>query len=136
MIRPDESRFSIRVRPTLFGASVAPIKAIFLGSSMDRRIGRRSRTAVWIDVDLWVARLAIPDNSTCSVRLRLVNNWLNSDELSLSVKTVGTYRTRIVEKLKLRNNAEIMRYVLIKGIATVRTELASGRLKSIKGRIQ
>ena len=32
-------------------------------------------------------------------------------ELCLSVKTVGTYRTRILEKLKLRNNAEIMRYV-------------------------
>src|ERR1700736_1199355 len=34
------------------------------------------------------------------------------DELSLSVKTVGTYRTRILEKLNLRNNAELMRYVL------------------------
>ena len=34
------------------------------------------------------------------------------DELSLSVKTVGTYRTRILEKLKLKNNAELMRYVL------------------------
>ena len=34
------------------------------------------------------------------------------DELSLSVKTVGTYRTRILEKLHLRNNAELMRYVL------------------------
>ena len=35
-----------------------------------------------------------------------------ASELSLSVKTVGTYRTRIFEKLKLRNNAELMRYVL------------------------
>ena len=35
-----------------------------------------------------------------------------ADELSLSVKTVGTYRTRILEKLKLKNNAELMRYVL------------------------
>jgi len=34
------------------------------------------------------------------------------DELSLSVKTVGTYRTRILEKLRLKNNAELMRYVL------------------------
>jgi len=37
-------------------------------------------------------------------------------ELSLSVKTVGTYRARILEKLKLRNNAEIMRYVLEWGL--------------------
>ena len=34
------------------------------------------------------------------------------DELYLSVKTVGTYRTRILEKLHLKNNAELMRYVL------------------------
>ena len=34
------------------------------------------------------------------------------EELSLSVKTVGTYRARILEKLKLKNNAELMRYVL------------------------
>jgi two-component system, NarL family, invasion response regulator UvrY len=34
------------------------------------------------------------------------------NELSLSAKTVSTYRSRILEKLKLRNNAEIMRYVV------------------------
>ena len=33
-------------------------------------------------------------------------------ELSFSVKTVGTYRARILEKLKLKNNAELMRYVM------------------------
>ena len=38
------------------------------------------------------------------------------DELSLSVKTVGTYRTRILEKLKLKNNAELMRYLLERGL--------------------
>ena len=31
--------------------------------------------------------------------------------LSLSVKTVSTYRTRILEKMRLKNNAEIMHYV-------------------------
>ena len=31
-------------------------------------------------------------------------------ELSLSVKTVSTYRARILEKLQMRNNAELMRY--------------------------
>src|SRR5690349_19159530 len=39
------------------------------------------------------------------------------DELSLSVKTVGTYRARILEKLKLKNNAELMRYVLERGLS-------------------
>ncbi|MBV8351576.1 MAG: response regulator transcription factor [Verrucomicrobia bacterium] len=39
------------------------------------------------------------------------------DELSLSAKTVGTYRTRVLEKMKLKNNAEIMRYVVDRGLS-------------------
>lgn len=35
-----------------------------------------------------------------------------ADEMSLSVKTVGTYRTRILDKLNVANNAEIMRYAM------------------------
>jgi len=35
-----------------------------------------------------------------------------AERLSLSVKTVSTYRTRILEKMRLRNNAELMQYVL------------------------
>ena len=33
-------------------------------------------------------------------------------ELNLSVKTVSTYRSRILDKTQLRNNAEIMRYTI------------------------
>src|SRR5205085_3549622 len=33
-------------------------------------------------------------------------------ELSLSVRTVSTYRTRILEKMGLRNNAELMHYAM------------------------
>jgi DNA-binding NarL/FixJ family response regulator len=35
-----------------------------------------------------------------------------ADEIALSVKTVSTYRTRILEKMNLKNNAELMRYVV------------------------
>jgi len=35
-----------------------------------------------------------------------------ADELSLSVKTISTHRTRILEKMKMKNNAELMHYVL------------------------
>lgn len=35
-------------------------------------------------------------------------------ELSLSVKTISTYRTHILQKLNLKNNAEIMRHVIDK----------------------
>lgn len=33
-------------------------------------------------------------------------------ELALSVKTISTYRTRILEKMNLQNNAQIMRYAV------------------------
>jgi len=33
-------------------------------------------------------------------------------ELSLSVKTISTYRARILEKMTLKNNAELIRYAL------------------------
>jgi DNA-binding NarL/FixJ family response regulator len=33
-------------------------------------------------------------------------------ELSLSVKTIGTYRTRILEKLNLSSNAELAAYAV------------------------
>ena len=35
-----------------------------------------------------------------------------ADTLSLSVKTISTYRTRILEKMRLENNAELMRYAV------------------------
>lgn len=35
-----------------------------------------------------------------------------AEQLKLSVKTVGTYRGRILEKLDVRSNAELTRYVL------------------------
>ncbi len=35
-----------------------------------------------------------------------------ADELNLSVKTISTYRSRILEKMHLRNNAEIMQYAI------------------------
>jgi two-component system, NarL family, invasion response regulator UvrY len=39
-----------------------------------------------------------------------------ANELTLSVKTISTYRARILEKLKMKNNAEITRYAIKKGL--------------------
>ncbi len=39
-----------------------------------------------------------------------------AEELSLSAKTVSTYRTRLMEKLNLKSNAELMRYTLDLGL--------------------
>ena len=35
-----------------------------------------------------------------------------ADALALSVKTVSTYRSRVLEKMRLNNNAELMRYAI------------------------
>ena len=40
-----------------------------------------------------------------------------AETLSLSVKTVSTYRTRILEKMNLRNNVELMQYVVDKQLS-------------------
>ncbi|HUU30042.1 MAG TPA: response regulator transcription factor [archaeon] len=37
-------------------------------------------------------------------------------ELCLSVRTVSTYRSRILEKMKMKNNAEITHYAIKKGL--------------------
>lgn len=39
-----------------------------------------------------------------------------ADDLALSVKTVSTYRTRILEKLRLENNAELIHYAIQNGL--------------------
>jgi DNA-binding NarL/FixJ family response regulator len=48
--------------------------------------------------------------------LRMIGQGLTvseiAAELSLSVKTVSTYRARILEKTRMRTNAELMRYVI------------------------
>jgi two-component system invasion response regulator UvrY len=39
-----------------------------------------------------------------------------ADELSLSVKTISTYRVRVLEKLGVKNSAEIVQYALRNGL--------------------
>lgn len=39
-----------------------------------------------------------------------------AEELGLSVKTVSTYRIRILEKLNMKNNAELTRYAIKEGL--------------------
>ncbi|MEJ0032778.1 MAG: response regulator transcription factor [Bacteroidota bacterium] len=40
-----------------------------------------------------------------------------AEEISLSVNTISTYRSRILEKLSLHNNAELTRYAIDHGLA-------------------
>jgi two-component system invasion response regulator UvrY len=39
-----------------------------------------------------------------------------AEELCLSVKTVSTYRARILEKMKMKNSAELMHYAIKQGL--------------------
>jgi two-component system invasion response regulator UvrY len=39
-----------------------------------------------------------------------------AERLALSVKTISTYRTRILEKMKMTNNAELIRYAIKQGL--------------------
>ena len=39
-----------------------------------------------------------------------------AEELALSVKTISTYRVRILEKLNMKNNAELTRYAIKEGL--------------------
>lgn len=40
-----------------------------------------------------------------------------AEKLSLSVKTISTYRARILEKMRLKNNAELTHYVIREGLS-------------------
>ena len=41
-----------------------------------------------------------------------------ADHLSLSVKTVSTYRSRLLDKLNLNSNAQLMRYAFQQGMVS------------------
>lgn len=66
------------------------------------------------------ARIDVPIHDLLSDRefqvLRMVASGKTvkdiADELALSVKTVSTYRTRILEKTRMKNNAELIRYAV------------------------
>ncbi len=38
------------------------------------------------------------------------------EELHLSVKTISTYRVRILDKLQMKNNAELTRFAIKQGL--------------------
>lgn len=54
------------------------------------------------DREFYVFRLIVGGESLTSI----------ANKLSLSVKTVSTYRTRILEKMKMKNNAQLVRYAI------------------------
>ena len=57
----------------------------------------------------------------CEVLILLAQGYTNrqiADQIRLSIKTVESYRARIVDKLELRSRAELIRYAHESGILT------------------
>ena len=98
---------------------LAAIEAILRG---EKYLSSRMAAQVAADVALERGR---PLHETLSDREFTVLRFLASGatpgdtarELSLSVKTVSTYRARILNKLHLRNNAQLVAYAVKNGLA-------------------
>lgn len=83
------------------GKYVSPSLAESLVLSLDRDFGSAPHETL-SDREFQVMRMIAAARTVSQI----------AEELCLSVKTISTYRSRILEKLGLRNNAEIMQYAM------------------------
>jgi len=83
------------------GKYVSPGLAESLVLSLDRDFGSAPHETL-SDREFQVMRMIASARTVSQIAV----------ELCLSVKTISTYRSRILEKLGLRNNAEIMQYAM------------------------
>jgi two-component system, NarL family, invasion response regulator UvrY len=97
----------------------------FVAAIEDVRRGRRYVGRDPGDILLrWAAKSTTTPHEALSDREYQVLRMLGSGhtvsdiarDLGLSVKTVSTYRTRVLEKLGMRTSAELMRYVIENGL--------------------
>jgi DNA-binding NarL/FixJ family response regulator len=97
----------------------------FVKAIEDARRGRRYLGRDAGDVLLnWTAKSIATPHDSLSDReyqvLRLLGSGQTASDiardLGLSVKTVSTYRSRVLEKLGMRTSAELMRYAIENGL--------------------
>ena len=94
-----------------------------VGAIEDVRRGRRYVSEA-VKATMGSGARAIATHETLSDReyqaLRMLGSGRTvseiSEELGLSVKTVSTYRARVLQKLGMRTNAELMRYAMENGL--------------------
>lgn len=84
---------------------VSPVVAELLANSVSR--GRETPHDSLSDREYQVMLLLAAGKTVSEI----------ASELSLSVKTVSTYRARILEKIDLKNNAEVMLYAIRNNLA-------------------
>ncbi len=83
------------------GRYVSPALAEKLAFEIDAAAGRPSHEAL-SDREFQVLRMIAAGRSVKEI----------ADELALSVKTVSTYRARILEKMNLKTNADLIHYAI------------------------
>jgi two-component system, NarL family, invasion response regulator UvrY len=77
------------------------------------------RMASYLDIDVHKApHERLSDREFLILRMIALGKAVSQigRELSLSVKTISTYRARILEKMDMKNNAEITRYAIERGL--------------------
>jgi len=101
---PDQ--MVVAIRKVLSGGTyVSPSLAERLATDLGRDTSL-SLDQVLSDREFEVLQLIAVGKSTTAI----------ADQLSLSVKTVSTYRTRILEKLQLKTASELIRYAVDHGL--------------------
>jgi two-component system invasion response regulator UvrY len=78
------------------------------------------RLASYLDIDVQKApHERLSDREFLILRMIASGKQVSqiARELSLSVKTISTYRARILEKMDMKNNAELTRYAVEQGVA-------------------
>jgi len=97
---------------------VAAIKRVlaggkYIGASLAEKL------ATYLDVDTSKPLHNTLSNREYQVMRMLANGQMPKEiaaELSLSIKTVSTFRSRILKKMMMKNNAELMRYAMENGL--------------------
>lgn len=90
------------------GKYVSPSLAENLVMSLDRDFGAAPHETL-SDREFQVMRMIAAAQTVSEI----------AEELCLSVKTISTYRSRILEKLGLRNNAEIMQFAIEQNLVEI-----------------
>ncbi|MEZ4735463.1 MAG: response regulator transcription factor [Caldilineaceae bacterium] len=86
---------------------ITPRVGTELATALEHRIHPASISDLLSDRELEVLMLLTDGHSISEI----------AEHLMLSVKTVSTYRSRLLQKLHMNNNAELIRYALQEGIA-------------------
>lgn len=83
---------------------------------VQRGLGRRAATGALGATGAPVSPLSQREREVLDLVAQGYTNQQIADRLGLSVKTVETYRSRLVEKLGLRSRADLVRYALDSGV--------------------